>query len=74
MIDFAPKGEEVLRAEAVAVLGLDAYEGNEEVVDRIVADNLKREETLASFHEDKTKNMEKLKEARKQLGLDTETG
>lgn len=72
--EFAPKGAEVLQAEALEILGLEAYEGNEEVVDRVVASNLKKEELLASFHGDKIKTREKLKETRKLAGLDPETG
>lgn len=74
MIDFAPKGEEVLQAEVLEDLGLEAYEGNEEVVDRVVARRKKDEDFKASLHEDKTKAREKLKEARKLAGLDPETG
>lgn len=72
--DFAPKGEEVLQAEVLEDLGLEAYEGNEEIVDRVVARRKKDEDFKASLHEDKTKAREKLKEARKLAGLDPETG
>lgn len=73
MIDFAPKGAETLRAEITAELEVD-YEGNEEMIDKLVARGLKDEEFKASLHADKTKAREKLKEARKNAGLDPETG
>lgn len=71
---FAPKGEEVLQAEALELLGLEAYEGNEEVVDRIVASKKADEDLKKSLHDDKMSNRDKLKEARKLLGQDPETG
>lgn len=74
MADFAPKGEEVLRTEALEDLGFDTYEGNEEVVDRVVARLTSAEEFKASLHKDKMSNRDKLKETRKLAGLDPETG
>lgn len=72
--EFQPKGEETLRTEVLEDLGLTEYEGNEEVVDRVVARRKTDEEFKASVHEQKTKAKEQLKEARKIAGLDPETG
>lgn len=71
---FAPKDAATLQTEALEILGLDAYEGNEEVVDRLVASKQKDEDLKMSLHTDKTTAREKLKEARKLAGLDPETG
>lgn len=71
--EFAPKGAETLQAEITAELGVD-YEGNEEMIDKLVARGLKDEEFKASLHKDKMSNRDKLKETRKLAGLDPETG
>lgn len=71
---FAPKDVETLKTEVLEDLGLSDYEGNEEVVDRVVARRQKDEDLKVSLHTDKTNAREKLKEARKLAGLDPETG
>jgi len=73
---FAPKDAETLKAEVLTELGIE-YEGNEEVVDKIVARDLKDEEVKASLHEQKEKRGEKLTVYEKRLrdaGFDPETG
>ncbi len=75
--DFAPKGEETLRTEALEDLGLDAYEGNEEVVDRVVARLKSSEDFKASVHDQKKEHQskaEKRAELLKKNGFDPETG
>ena len=71
---FTPKDVEVLKTEALEDLGLEAYEGNEEVVDRVVARLKNAEDLKVSLHTQKTGTQDKLKEARKLLGQDPETG
>lgn len=71
---FTPKDVETLKTEALEDLGLDAYEGNEDVVDRVVARLKSAEDLKKSLHDDKMSNREKLKETRKLAGLDPETG
>lgn len=71
---FTPKDVETLKTEALEDLGLEAYEGNEEVVDRVVNRLKAAEDLKKSLHDDKMSNREKLKEARKLAGLDPETG
>ena len=71
---FAPKDVETLKSEALEDLGLSDYEGNEEVVDRVVARLKSAEDLKMSLHSDKTTAREKLKETRKLAGLDPETG
>lgn len=65
---------ETLKTEALEDLGLDAYEGNEDVVDRVVARLKSAEDLKKSLHDDKMSNRDKLKETRKLAGLDPETG
>ena len=77
MEEFAPKGEETLRTEALEDLGLDAYEGNEEVVDRVVARLKSSEDFKASVHGQKKEHQtkaEKRAEMLKKNGFDPETG
>ena len=73
---FAPKDAETLKTEILADTGLQ-YEGNEDVIDKLVARGLKDEDFKASLHADKSKHLEG-KEALKQklvkAGLDPETG
>ncbi len=71
---FTPKDVETLKTEALEDLGLDAYEGNEDVVDRVVARLKSAEDLKKSLHDDKMSNRDKLKETRKLAGLDPETG
>lgn len=71
---FTPKDVETLKTEALEDLGLDAYEGNEDVVDRVVARLKGAEDLKKSLHDDKMSNRDKLKETRKLAGLDPETG
>lgn len=74
--EFKPKDAETLKQEITAELGVE-YEGNEELVDKMVARGLKDEEFKASLHADKKKHLEG-KEALKQkmlkAGIDPETG
>jgi len=73
---FAPKDAETLKAEITTELGI-TYEGNEELVDKMVARELKSEEFKASLHEDKVKHL-KAKEFYKgnltKAGFDPKTG
>ena len=74
--EFSPKGEEVLKSEVLEDLGMD-YDGNEEVVDRVIARRLKDEEFKASLHADKKKHLEGKQvyaEIMKKAGIDPETG
>lgn len=74
--EFAPKDAETLRDEILIETGLE-YEGNEEVVDKIVSLRLKDEGFKASLHEQKEKRGEKLTAYEKRMrdaGLDPETG
>jgi len=73
---FAPKDAETLKTEITAELGLD-YEGNEEMVDKIVNRELKGEEFKASLHADKVKHLSRKDFYKQQLvkaGLDPQTG
>ena len=73
---FAPKDEETLKGEICAELGIE-YEGNENIVDVIVARELKSEEFKASLHSEKNKHKdekEALKQKFEKAGLDPETG
>jgi len=70
---FAPKDAEQIKSEITTELGMD-YEGNEEMIDRLIAKGLKDEEFKASLHQDKMDAREKLKDTRKLAGLDPETG
>lgn len=73
---FAPKDAETLKSEIIADLGID-YEGNEEIVDKAVARELKNEEFKASLHADKKKHLEGKQtyvERLKKAGIDPETG
>lgn len=76
MSEFKPKDAEVLKSEITADLGIE-YEGNEEMVDKLVARGLKDEEFKASLHTDKAKHLES-KRAKEELlrkaGLNPETG
>lgn len=75
--EFQPKGEETLRTEALEVLGVDAYEGNEEVVDRVVARLKTEEDFKASVHTQKKSAQSKAEqraELLKKAGFDPETG
>lgn len=73
---FAPKDAETLKSEIIEELGIE-YEGNEDLVDKMVSRELKAEEFKASLHADKTKHKDN-KEAYKQrlikAGFDPETG
>ena|SRR3990167_7920397 len=74
--EFAPKGVEVLQAEVLEDLGVD-YEGNEEMVDKIVDRRKKDEDFKTSVHDQKTKaqaTAEKRAELLKKAGFDPETG
>lgn len=76
MTKFAPKGEETLRQEIITELGVE-YEGNEDVVDKLVARELKDEEFKASLHEDKNKHLNQKKTYEELLvknGIDPKTG
>jgi len=76
MTKFSPKGEEVLREEIAAELGVD-YEGNEAVIDKMVARELKDEQFKVSLHEDKYKHLEgkkKYEELLAKNGIDPKTG
>lgn len=76
MTKFAPKDAETLKTEITAELGVE-YEGNEDLVDKMVARELKNEQFKASLHEDKVKHL-KGKEFYKQnlikAGFDPKTG
>ena len=75
--EFQPKGEETLKIEVLEDLGLDAYEGNEEVVDRVVARRKVDEDFKASVHNQKKEHQtkaEKRAELLKKAGYDPETG
>lgn len=73
---FAPKDAETLKTEITEEMGIE-YEGNEELVDKLVARELKDEEFKASLHSEKNKHKDE-KDAYKQkmlkAGLDPETG
>jgi hypothetical protein len=60
---FSPKGEDVLRDEAINEFGLD-YDNEEHrpFVDKLVAIRLKDEKMKASLHEQKVKTQQKLKD------------
>ncbi len=73
---FAPKDAETLKTEILEETGLQ-YEGNEEVVDKLVARGIKDEAFKASLHGQKTKVQEReeaTKERLKKAGFDPETG
>lgn len=73
---FAPKDAETLKSEILSDMGIE-YEGNEEMVDKIVARELKGEEFKASLHADKNKHLEGKKtyeERMRKAGIDPETG
>lgn len=73
---FAPKDAETLKSEIISVMGIE-YEGNEDMVDRLVARELKDEEFKASVHADKNKHLESKKayeERMRKAGIDPETG
>ena len=73
---FAPKDAETLKSEIISDMGIE-YEGNEDMVDKIVARELKNEEFKASLHADKNKHLESKKtyeERMRKAGIDPETG
>lgn len=73
---FAPKDAETLKSEIISDMGIE-YEGNEDMVDKIVARELKDEEFKASLHADKNKHLESKKtyeERMRKAGIDPETG
>lgn len=74
--EFAPKDAETLKAEITADLGVD-YEGNEEMVNKLVERGLKDEQFKASLHADKKKHLDakrQKEELLKKAGIDPETG
>ncbi len=73
---FKPKDAETLKSEILDETGLE-YEGNEEVIDKLVARGLKDEEYKASMHADKNKHLDGKRakeELLKKAGIDPETG
>ena len=73
---FAPKDAETLKSEIISEMGIE-YEGNEDMVDKLVARELKNEEFKASLHADKNKHLESKKayeERMRKAGIDPETG
>lgn len=73
---FAPKDAETLKTEIISDMGIE-YEGNEDMVDKLVARELKNEEFKASLHADKNKHLESKKayeERMRKAGIDPETG
>lgn len=73
---FAPKDAETLKTEIISEMGIE-YEGNEDMVDKLVARELKNEEFKASLHADKNKHLESKKayeERMRKAGIDPETG
>ena len=73
---FAPKDAETLKTEIISDMGIE-YEGSEDMVDKIVARELKNEEFKASLHADKNKHLESKKayeERMRKAGIDPETG
>ena len=73
---FAPKDAETLKTEIISDMGIE-YEGNEDMVDKLVARELKDEEFKASLHADKNKHLESKKayeERMRKAGIDPETG
>ena len=76
MTQFSPKDENTLKTEITAELGI-AYEGNEEMVDKLIARELKSEEFKASLHADKVKHLTRKDFYKQQLekaGFDPQTG
>lgn len=74
--EFAPKDADTLKSEILAETGLE-YEGNETVIDALVARGVKDETFKASLHTQKTERGNKLTKAQELLvkaGLDPETG
>lgn len=73
---FAPKDAETLKSEIISDINIE-YEGNEDMVDKLVARELKNEEFKASLHADKNKHLESKKayeERMRKAGIDPETG
>lgn len=73
---FAPKDAETLKSEIISEMGIE-YEGNEDMVDKLVARELKNEDFKASLHADKNKHLESKKayeERMRKAGIDPETG
>ena len=73
---FAPKDAETLKSEIISDMGIE-YEGNEDMVDKLVARELKNEDFKASLHADKNKHLESKKayeERMRKAGIDPETG
>lgn len=73
---FAPKDAETIKSEILAETGLE-YEGNEAIIDKLVAKGVKDEEFKASLHSDKTKHLTEKQayaERMRKAGLDPETG
>lgn len=73
---FAPKDAETLKTEIISEMGIE-YEGNEDMVDKLVARELKNEDFKASLHADKNKHLEGKKayeERMRKAGIDPETG
>jgi hypothetical protein len=74
--NFAPKDAETLKQEITTDLGI-AYEDNPEMVDKLIARELKGEEFKASLHADKVKHLSRkefYKEKLAKAGLDPQTG
>ena len=73
---FAPKDAETLKTEITTELGI-AYEGNEDLVDKMVNRELKDEDFKASLHADKVKHLARKDFYKQQLekaGIDPKTG
>lgn len=73
---FAPKDAETLKTEITTELGI-VYEGNEDLVDKMVAREVKSEEFKASLHADKVKHLARKDFYKQQLekaGIDPQTG
>jgi len=73
---FAPKDAETLKSEITTELGID-YEGNEDLVDKMVNRELKSEQFKNSLHEDKVKHLKGKEDYKQRLvkaGFDPETG
>lgn len=71
-----PKSAETLKTEITTDLGI-AYEDNPEMVDKLIARELKSEEFKASLHADKVKHLARkdfYKEKLVKAGLDPQTG
>jgi hypothetical protein len=73
---FAPKDADTLKSEILTDLGIE-YDGNEDMIDKLVERELKSEQFKASLHEDKTKHLkgkDYYKKKMEEAGLDPKTG